>query len=66
MEMAVRRMGITTPVALARGELLAPLGARGVPATVLISRHGRIVGTAQGPRGAGFFLDAAEELLDRP
>lgn len=62
---AARRLGITMPIALARGEVLGPLGVRGIPSTVFVSRDGRIVIAASGYRSEGFLDARVQELLER-
>lgn len=46
------------------GEMLAPLGVRGVPSTVFIDEHGVIVAAVTGGRERDYFRRRARELLD--
>ena len=50
-------------VAVTKDEVLGPLGARGVPATILVSAQGQVVGAATGARERGFFEERARDLL---
>ncbi|MBI5542257.1 MAG: hypothetical protein HY901_00085 [Deltaproteobacteria bacterium] len=61
---AVARLGLTLTVATTTDEVLAPFGARGVPATVLVNAAGRVVGAATGPREQAFFEERAKDLLE--
>ena len=59
------RLGLRVTVATTRDEVLAPLGARGVPATILVDSNGRVVGAATGARDQAFFEQVAGELAAR-
>jgi hypothetical protein len=51
------------PVAIAKGEILAPLGTNQVPSTVFIDRRGVIVAAAIGERKHTFLEVRTQELL---
>jgi hypothetical protein len=57
------RMGLSMRVATASGPVLDPLGLRGVPATLVISKDGRISARGSGPRSRGFLQRRVAELL---
>jgi len=58
------RLGIQMRVATTKDEVLAPLGIRGVPATVFVNAEGRLVGAATGERSAAFFAKRAAALAE--
>jgi len=60
---AARKIGIQMPVAIAKGEILAPLGTNQVPSTVFIDRRGVIVAAASGERKHAFLEARTHELL---
>lgn len=67
VEAAQRKYGLRMTVALpGGGELLAPLGVRGVPSTVFVDRSGRIVAARTGAADRAFFRERANELLAAP
>jgi hypothetical protein len=61
---AVAALGIETPVAIARGSLLAPLGVNAVPSTIFVTADGTIAATASGYRSREFIEARIEELLE--
>lgn len=60
---AAADLGIRMKVAVARGEVLGPLGVREVPSTVFVSRDGIVVAAASGERSERFFDARARDLL---
>jgi hypothetical protein len=60
---AALRHGLTMPVAIVHGEVLAPMGVRAVPSTVFVSGDGRILATASGYRSERFFRKRVRELI---
>ncbi|MGC4113139.1 MAG: hypothetical protein QM765_00360 [Myxococcales bacterium] len=61
---AVLELGLEGTVAITTDEVLAPFGARGVPATAFVTRDGRVVGSATGARDRSFFSRRAQALLE--
>lgn len=57
---------ISTPVFIATGEVLGPLGVREVPSTVFVDARGLIVAAASGPRSQRFLAERARALLEAP
>jgi hypothetical protein len=53
-------------VATTNDEVIAPMGGRGLPSTILVDAHGRIVGAATGEHNQAFFEERARELLEAP
>ena len=51
------------PVAIGKGEILAPLGTNQVPSTVFIDRRGVIIAAASGERKRTFLEARTHELL---
>ncbi len=62
---AAAKYGLGMDVAIARGEVLAPLGVRAVPSTVFVSKDGVIVAAASGARDEAYFEERVRELLGR-
>ena len=60
---AARRLGLAMPVALARGDVLGPLGMRAVPSTAFVDADGRIVALARGSQSRSYFEEHARQLL---
>lgn len=65
MRSTIEELGVGIPVAIAQGEMLAPFGATGVPATVFVTAEGRVLGVANGERSQRFFEARARDLLER-
>lgn len=63
---SIEEWKIGTPVVLATGEVLGPLGVREVPSTVFVDAHGTVVAAASGPRSSRFFSERIEALLQQP
>lgn len=60
---AARAWNLDMQVAVARGEVLGPLGVSRVPSTVYVSEEGTIVAAASGARSRRFFERRVAELL---
>ncbi len=60
---AARQLNLQLPVAVARGEMLAPFGVNQVPSTVFI-KNGVIVAAASGERKLSFLTRRVEALLE--
>ncbi|MEW5848109.1 MAG: hypothetical protein AB2A00_04815 [Myxococcota bacterium] len=60
---AASKHGVGSTVALARGEVLGPLGLRVVPATVFVDAKGVMVASAEGERSEAFFRRRVKALL---
>lgn len=58
-----KTMGISIPVAVAGGPVMDKLGVRVVPATVVVSPDGRIVGSASGLRSRQSLARRLDRLL---
>lgn len=64
VEAAVRKYGVTLPVAIAgEEEMMAPLGVRAVPSTIFVNPDGYIIAAATGARDRAFFRRRVKELL---
>lgn len=61
-----RRLGLSIPVAIARGDVLEPFGMRAIPSTAFVSADGRVVALAKGSKRRSYFEARARELLERP
>ena len=61
VHVAMERLGILMPVAVAKGELLAPLSVNQVPSTVFVS-NGRIAMAVSGRRSQAFFARRIAQL----
>lgn len=60
---AAARTGLIMQVATAQGPVLDPLGLKGVPSTVFLSKEGRIVASASGTQGKRFLERRTQELI---
>jgi hypothetical protein len=60
---AARKLDLKLKVALARSEVLAPLGVSQVPSTVFLDREAVIVAAASGERDRSFLERRVQELL---
>ena len=61
-ETAVRRWGFDLPQAHTTGNLLLALEITDVPATILVSPEGRLIGRSTRPRDEAWFLEAGARL----
>jgi peroxiredoxin len=60
-----RRLGLSMPVAIARGDVLKPFGMRAIPSTAFVSADGKVVALAKGSQRRAYFEARARELLGR-
>jgi hypothetical protein len=60
---AAREMELSLPIALARGEMLGPLGVRAVPSTVILDANGSVAAVASGARKRAWFTARLRELV---
>jgi peroxiredoxin len=58
-----RRLGLSMPVAIARGDVLKPFGMRAIPSTAFVSAEGKVVALAKGSQRRAYFEARARELL---
>ncbi len=59
-----KRFGMSMPVAIARGDVLAPFGMRAIPSTAFVSADGKVIALAKGSQRRSYFEVHARELLE--
>lgn len=59
-----KKIGVKMPVAIAKDQVLDPLGVKRVPSTVWINREGRVVTAASGERKLSFLRKHTGALVD--